>query len=217
MRIVCISDTHEQLGKFDIPDGDVLIHAGDLTRCCRRLNKKYKLEAELRYLNQLPHKHKIWIAGNHEFICEDHPSKIYEMLRDFPTLTYLQDSSCTVNVGSEKMVIYGSPWQPVFHWWAFNLEPEFILKKWQQIPENVDVLVTHGPPLGILDSNSAGKNCGCEHLRNQILERIRPRLHVFGHIHVAYGATDFDNIKFVNAAICDGQYTPVNKAIVVDL
>jgi hypothetical protein len=127
--------------------------------------------------------------------------------------TYLEDSEVVI----EGLRIWGSPWQPAFFDWAFNLPRGPALRaKWQKIPTGVDILLTHGPPQGILDVVPRGDAVGCEELRAE-LSRIRPRLHVFGHIHHAYGQLEADGTRYVNAAICDEAYQATHPAIVVDL
>ncbi|HNC99840.1 MAG TPA: metallophosphoesterase, partial [Myxococcota bacterium] len=113
--------------------------------------------------------------------------------------------------------IWGSPWQPRFFDWAFNLDRgEPLRRVWQKIPDGIDILVTHGPPKGILDRVQRGGEVGCEELR-EALRRVRPRLHVFGHIHEAYGQLHLDGTHFVNAASCNLDYRPVNPPVVVEL
>ena len=116
--------------------------------------------------------------------------------------------------------IYGSPWQPWFYDWAFNLaRGSEIKEKWDAIPTDTNILVTHGPPHGILDQTSSGEHAGCEELLKTVRGRVRPRYHVFGHIHEAYG-TERDpnyNIVYVNASTCNLRYAPVHAPIVFEL
>jgi hypothetical protein len=118
-------------------------------------------------------------------------------------LRYLQDDSCTVSsftpsdsAPSSSIKIYGSPWQPEFFDWAFNLpRGQPLADKWAKIPPDVDVLITHGPPHGILDKTTQGHNIGCEELRKLFdTQSIKPRLHIFGHNHEDYGMTLLNNI-----------------------
>lgn len=112
----------------------------------------------------------------------------------YPSYSYLEDSSCHLvdpnssNNTPTDLLVYGAPWQPEFYDWAYNLPLGARLKeKWDQIPDGVDVLITHGPPHGILDAAADGHLCGCPDLRDTITQRVKPRLHIFGHIHEAYG------------------------------
>jgi Icc-related predicted phosphoesterase len=206
MRIVCISDTHTRHGKLTVPDGDVLVHAGDFTGHGHE-NEVRRFDA---WLGSLPHRHKVVIAGNHDFCFENDPIEARSWLQH---CTYLEDSGVDI----DGLKFWGSPWQPRFFDWAFNLDRGAALAaKWALIPADTDVLITHGPPYGILDKTSRQEPVGCMDLLDAI-ERIRPRLHVFGHIHEAYGIQERGRTRFVNASACDLRYAPVQAPIVVDL
>jgi predicted phosphodiesterase len=218
MRIVCVSDTHGHHAGLAVPDGDLLIHAGDATMS----GSPEELDEFDAWLGTLPHRHKVVIAGNHDRLFEDQPE---EARRRITNALYLQDAERVV----DGVRIWGSPWQPWFLSWAFNLKRGAALRaKWALIPPGIDVLVTHGPPHLIRDRvkgamaqglNIAlghGPNVGCEELREAV-RRVRPRLHVFGHIHEGYGREEADGTLFVNASICDEAYRPVNPPVVVDL
>ena len=203
MKIIAISDTHGLHESLDIPDGDILIHAGDLTRHgtlddVREFNE---------FLGTLPHPRKIVIAGNHDF-CFEKDRETYEEL--LTNCVYLQDQEVII----EGVKFYGSPWQPWFYDWAFNLErgPE-IRAKWEMIPENTDVLITHGPPYGIGDLTARGENVGCADLL-EVGEEIKSKLHIFGHIHEGYGVTTKGEITYINASSCDHLFQPNNEPIV---
>lgn len=206
MRIVCLSDTHNQHDRLAVPDGDVLVHAGDATGH----GTLTEWAAFASWLTALPHRHKVLIAGNHDFCCQREAALARARLCG---VLYLQDELAEV----EGLRIWGSPWQPWFYDWAFNLQrgPE-IAAKWALIPDAVDVLITHGPPAGILDRTTKGEDVGCMDLLRE-LQRVRPKLHVFGHIHEAYGTLDRDGCRFVNASSCDVRYRPIQAPIVVDL
>jgi Icc-related predicted phosphoesterase len=206
-RIVLLSDTHNCNEQISVPDGDILIHAGDATN--RGQIDEIFLFNE--WFANLPHKHKIFVAGNHDWLFEKRPKYAQSLLA--ANVIYLQDSAIEI----EGLKIYGSPWQPAFFDWAFNLQRgEQLAKKWALIPEDIDVLITHGPPFGILDETPRGDFAGCEELRKRV-EVVRPRLHVFGHIHFGYGAAEKFGVRFVNASNCDEDYLPTNPAIVIDL
>jgi len=204
VRLVLVSDTH--LRHPELPPGDLLIHAGDLTHS----GKREELKRAAAWLRAQPHPHKVVIAGNHDFGLER--DRDLERLFE-PGVAYLRDEERRI----AGLRLWGSPWTPRFHDWAFNLDRGPALRAvWDRIPRGLDVLVTHGPPHGILDRTSAGLEVGCEELRRAVEERP-PRLHVFGHIHEAWGAQRVANTEFVNASICDAGYRAAHPPVVRDL
>ncbi len=209
MRIVCISDTHSMHRQVSVPDGDLLIHAGD----CLGVGTLDELADLNDWLGSLPHRHKLLVAGNHDWCLQDEPADAEAMLTN---VTYLRDRETLV----EGLRFYGSPWTPVFFDWAFSRQRGARLaERWRLIPENVDVLITHGPPHGILDEVMIGtraESVGCEELRRRV-EEVRPRLHVFGHIHEGYGQQESGDCLFINASTCLASYKPLNPPIVIDL
>src|SRR5208282_1908879 len=166
MKIVMISDTHGF--KPTVPDGDILVHAGDLTM----RGSKTQVEDAGKWLNSLPHKHKIVIAGNHDWLFQKDLSLAKDLIAG-DGVEYLENSEVWV----EGLKFYGSPVQPWFYDWAFNVpRGEAIREYWNRIPADTDVLITHGPPRGILDQANAKLNtehCGCDDLYEAI-ERVRP-------------------------------------------
>ena len=205
MRIVCISDTHGQHEGLTIPDGDVLIHAGDICG----LDNLHEYDDFDRWIGELPHTDKFVIGGNHDGSFQGGSA-----LAAITNYIYLQDSGITI--GETKF--YGSPWTPPFQNWHFMAGPEEIAKKWAAIPQDTDVLITHGPPWGIFDNvmlDGAGHQ-GCPGLLAAI-RRVRPMLHVCGHIHEGYGKGRGSSTYFVNASSVDENYRLVNAPIVVDL
>lgn len=211
MKIICISDTHCQLSDIRVPGGknDILIHAGDST---------YRGDiAELTKFNEdlgkLPHKYKIVISGNHDWLFQTDPSLARSLMTN---CTYLQDESIII----EGLKIYGAPWQPEFGGWAFNLPRGIPLReKWALIPPDTDILVTHGPPLGQGDMTLSyngfpREQVGCWDLAT-VIQQIKPKLHIFGHIHCGHGVTKDEHTTYINAAICDEQYDPIQKPIEV--
>lgn len=192
MKIVCISDTHGLHDSVIVPEGDVLIHAGDFTN-----EGEWEQVASFNHwLGTLSHPLKIVIAGNHDFCFEREPARAAKMITQAAYL--LDDYACI-----DGVKIYGSPWQPRFYDWAFNLKRgEDIARKWALIPDDTDVLVTHGPPWGFGDQVNYGpQQVGCVDLLDAV-HRVKPRLHVFGHIHEAYGVFEDEDTTFVNASLC---------------
>ena len=189
MKIVAISDTHSQHRGLDVPDGDILLHAGDLT-----LNgTESEVEEFNEYLASLPHRHKVIIAGNHDFCLQTNSLQRSKNL--LSNATYLQDESAVV----EGVKIYGSPWQPAHLNMAFNMADSSQLAEcWMQIPTDTKILLTHTPPFGIGD-RLPDKNIGCTDLLQKVIE-IRPLFHVFGHVHEGRGTYAKHSINFINAS-----------------
>ena len=214
-KIVCISDTHNCNEQISIPDGDILIHSGDATV----KGTGQEVAEYFHWFSKLPHDHKVFIAGNHDWLFQTDNGSARSIAAD-SGVTYLQDSSTEI----AGLKIYGSPWQPRFFDWAFNLNRGAELAaKWALIPDDTDVLITHGPPHGILDqveTRFGASSEGCEELRKRvaaITEDGRLKLHVFGHIHCGYGVHEEFGVKFVNASICDEEYRPTHLPTVIDL
>jgi len=217
MKIVCISDMHGRHKKLSkmlrnkMPKGDVLVCAGDVT-------PSGEIEMMMSFINWLekqPYQFKILIAGNHDKCFENADACLVRDELVKRNIIYLEDKGVTI--GGIKF--YGSPWQPEFCNWSFNLpRGEDLLEKWKYIPSNTDVLITHGPPHGILDVSIYDKiNVGCEDLRDEIFNRIKPKVHVFGHIHFEYGIEEREGIKFVNASVLNEDYIIQNKPIVIEV
>jgi Icc-related predicted phosphoesterase len=237
MRIVCISDTHglhkimEDLNP--LPEGDVLVHAGD----CTNIGKPNEVKEFIEWFMGIKgFDSKIFIAGNHDWAFENHRYPhhrgdfewYYHLMNEEnlsqSDVTYLEDSGFTIDSSefSKPIKFWGSPWQPEFYNWAFNLprSGDELKKYWDMIPEDTDVLITHGPPSEIKDFvnnwRQPVRNVGCELLRFRV-EQIKPLVHVFGHIHEAYGVERNEETLYVNASTCTERYSPSNKPIVIDL
>lgn len=210
MRVVCISDTH---GHFPVvPRGDVLVHTGDYSK--GRGSHTETLQF-YRWLGSLPFEYIVTTPGNHDIIEQDEPDLCAEIALN-NNVYRLVDQSVTVN----GLKFYGSPWQPSFgHSWAFNLPrgSDAIKKKWSEIPKDTNVLLTHGPPEGILDLTRRLDHAGCSDLANRALGLLDLKLHVFGHIHESYGMMMYGPATFVNASTCSLRYTPDHEPIVIDL
>ena len=220
MKLVLISDTHCQLEDVTIPDGDILIHSGDLTyrgnieETAKELFKLSKHRARFKNI--------IFVEGNHDWLGQRNPAIMDQLCLD-NGITLLRDSGITI----DGIRFFGSPYQPEFCAWAFNLPRGQALKeKWDLIPDDTQVLITHGPPNGILDGVERwnGKNCefeiehlGCVDLYNRIQELKDLKLSVFGHIHEGYGSLQMGNMTFVNASVCTEKYRPTNKPWIVGI
>ena len=209
--ITFISDTHTKHKHVtgELPGGDILIHCGDIS------NRGYMNEIKdfLEWFDGIKgYEHKIFIAGNHDFGFQDNPNLCAKLLQDYPTVTYLEDSSVIV----DGIKIYGSPWQPRFYNWAFNVDRGWdIAQKWEKIPQDTDILITHGPLHGILDSTYTGQRVGCEDLYKKVME-IKPKVHCSGHIHFDHGMKEIDGITFINACCLGEDYMYQNGPITLD-
>ncbi|GLH00195.1 hypothetical protein R5R35_000044 [Gryllus longicercus] len=248
IRIVCMSDTHSRTSQlpFDIPHGDIFIHAGDFTK----VGLKTEVKDFNDWLGGLPHKHKIVIAGNHELSFDDSltsqlsPGAIdksthtgYSLVDHIPTLGLPKENitealktanikSCLTNciyLQDTEVILYGikfygSPWQPEYCKWAFGLpRGNELLKKWNQIPDDTDILITHTPPIGHGDLCCTGVRAGCVELLSTVQQRVRPKYHVFGHIHEGYGVSSDGQIIYINASTCNINYLPRNPPVVFDV
>ncbi len=210
MRVACLSDTHMRHRMIAVPDADLLIHAGDLTR----RGGLDEFEDFIAWFAQQPAPHKVLIAGNHDLCCEREPESIRARARELG-VHYLQDEAVRI----EGVQVYGSPVTPTFRNMAFNRDPGAQIRAhWDRIPEGTEILVTHGPPRSVLDRMALGRNVGCVELLERV-RQVRPLLHVFGHIHEARGQGRFPGLatRFVNAA--NARLLPIGQrgATVVEL
>lgn len=204
MKIVFISDTHGLHRQVDIPACDVLVHCGDVTAH----GTWQEVQDFERWLLDQDCKHAVWVAGNHDGACLKMPETKIDNRH------YLYDSSITI----DGITFWGSPYTPTFYDWHFMEDrgPN-IRRHWDKIPDDVDVLITHGPPNRILDYVSYDNtNPGCVDLLNAVRDR-KPRYHAFGHIHEGYGSNPYGETIFINASTCNGRYQPVNKPVVLEL
>lgn len=210
MEITIISDTHGKHSELtdDLIGGDVLIHCGD------SMTSGY-LEQQLidfcEWFDKLDlYTHKIFIAGNHCRLFENNPERALEIISSYKNITYLQDSG--IKIG--RTLFYGTPWQPEFYNWAFNLPRygEGLSKKWENIPDETDILITHCPPFGYLDSVGARGGLGCELLRERV-DSFKNLINCFGHIHYSYGVIQKNSNTFINASNLNENYDYENKPV----
>lgn len=215
MKIIAISDTHNLHNSLVIPECDILIHAGDWSGKGR--------ESECRnfakWLQEQPAKHIVIVPGNHEVEFEENlPASKSWILDHCPKAIILIEESVVI----EGKKIYGSPITPYFFDWAWNRSMRedglagdhrtgqiknvgYIKPHWDKIPNDTDILVTHGPPFKILDLTPSGEFVGCQHLLEKVKE-IKPDIHIFGHIHCSHGEKHIDGTSFYNVCSCDEMY-----------
>jgi len=229
MRFIFISDTHSLHDEMDnslfdfldVKQNNILIHSGDCTNAGREVevNKFVSWFQNLKGFDS-----KIFIAGNHDFAFQTKPLWLNHYINEEnlsqSDCFYLEDNEFVIldPEFSRPIKIYGSPWQPWFHDWAFNLPRNGaeLENKWKEIPNDTDILITHGPPFGYLDITPRHVRAGCEILINRV-EEIKPIIHCFGHIHGGYGVVERNGVIFVNSSICDERYIPKNRPVVIDL
>jgi predicted phosphodiesterase len=227
MRITLLSDSHNKHHAItnDLPGGDLLIHAGDFMNSGY---SQYEAEDFFMWFDKINnYDTKVLIAGNHDRLMQDRSDDVKGILTGYKTIEYLQDEDLVLYYDGhngdrpeDNIRIYGSPWQPYFHNWAFNLprNGEALKAKWEAIPSNTDILVTHGPAQTYLDTAGAPYNTpllGCELLKERI-ELIKPKIHVCGHIHGGRGYHFNGHTHFFNASMLNEQYNYVNKPFTFD-
>ena len=211
MNILCISDTHSKQRHLSLIECDVLIVSGDI--CTSGDVSQVSSFAHWLSTEQHKFKHVILVAGNHDWALYNSKVLCVDIFKDAlgEKFHYLEDSECVI----DGIKFYGSPWQPEFCSWAFNKPRGRELKQiWSMIPDDVNVLITHGPPFGIGDK-VFGNHVGCLELLNRTRHLHELSLHVFGHVHSSSGAyisEEHRGVYFCNAAICDEQYNPTNPA-----
>jgi Icc-related predicted phosphoesterase len=216
-KIICISDTHSlhnliSSEYFNIKDkkNSILIHAGDVSN----RGRIEEIDDFCKWYDGLDFPHKIFCAGNHDWGFQLYPIQIKKILKKYPTIIYLQDDYVVI----DGIKIYGTPWQPEFYNWAFNLKRgKELQEKWKYIDNDINILVSHSPPFGILDYVERDMiHVGCEDLKNRISELKSLKINIFGHIHQGYGQIEEAGVKFVNASICTERYIPTNKPIIIE-
>jgi len=217
LHCVAISDTHNRAEQVRIPDGHLLLHGGDLTM----QGSPAELERAARWLGTLRHRFRAVVAipGNHDFGIETSPQANVDLFREHG-VDLLIDAPLIV----EGLRVYGSPWQPWFYDWAYNFPRDddgaLARSTWAAIPPDTELLITHGPPHGILDKTFGGEDTrvGCPYLLDAVRNLARLQVHLFGHIHEAYGQERRGDTLFVNASTCDRErYAPVQPPIEFDL
>ena len=205
MNITCVSDTHRDYEKLRLDSGDLLVMAGDID-----IWEELDIYRFSRWLNEQDFTYKVVIAGNHDKGLAQNP-----YLSNAMTAIYLNNKATTIS----GFTFWGSPITPTFLNWWFMADRSEIGRFWNMIPPKTDVIITHGPPYGILDMNREGQHCGCEKLLAKVKE-IKPKYHIFGHIHQAKSAEKTmvkDGVTFINCSVLDEDYNLVNEPIKISL
>jgi Icc-related predicted phosphoesterase len=207
LRIVIISDTHNLHGELGVLRGDVLIHCGDGLNGFTRSSRD--LEDLDEWFGRQQFDRIFCTGGNHDFELED---RVTARLPAFRNADYLQDESRHYG----GLHFYGAPWTPELQSWAFYLPYDAMRAKWDLIPDQADVLITHTPPMHVLDQNRHGRHCGCPELQRRLVD-LKPRIHCFGHIHASGGTLRLRGTTFVNASMVDSQYKIARRPYEFDL
>jgi Icc-related predicted phosphoesterase len=210
MKICIISDTHNKHKRLGVlPNADMIIHCGDMSS----VGHSHEIHDFMGWYGHLKQfKYKLIIAGNHDWLFER--NRLIAMDKVPENVTYLEDSGIEI----EGIKFWGSPVQPPFNNWAFNRPEEKLAQHWQAIPDDTDVLITHGPPHSIFDWSIYDKiHTGSPSLYFEVVDRIRPKLHCFGHIHGGYGIKVIENTTFINASNLDEQYMCVNPPVLFEI
>lgn len=219
MKVVCVSDLHGHLP--EISDCDLVLIGGDLCPLGSEPGYGGSVEAQQDWLEgafdnwliSLPATHIVGVAGNHDFIAEGRRGLMQSL-----SWTYLEDEAIEV----EGLKIWGSPYSNFLPGWVFMETDDKLAKRWEKIPDDTDILLTHGPAEGLLDKTLNGDHPGSISLRQRLRELQSLRLFVCGHIHEAYGIDGLfqvvEHIPVVNAShVTFPGYNPVNPPIVVEL
>ena len=216
MKILTLSDTHTKHNSIPsrwLVPADTIVHGGDISS----LGRINEIKAFLEWFNGLDYKNKIFIAGNHDLGFQKvsaNYDEVMSLLKTYPNITYLMDSEVII----DGIKFYGSPWQPEFFNWAFNLKRGTPLRdKWNLIPIDTDVLISHGPAYGFLDMTPSGEFVGCEDLLDVITTKLNIKAHICGHIHCGYGRAYRNNIQFINASTLNERYEVQNEPILIEV
>ena len=196
MRVVVIADTHGHHHDIQpLPEGDILIHAGDMTNDSDTTSGIKTLHSIDHWFGEQDFEKIICIAGNHDRVIEE------GIITKFNNAVYLEDEEYTY----KGVTFYGSPWTPPFYG-VFNANEAALANKFNRISSNVDVLITHGPPHSILDKTRHDNSIG-SHALLTALNRIKPKFHVFGHVHYSTGEHHDGVTQFYNAALAGKDFT----------
>jgi predicted phosphodiesterase len=223
MLITLISDTHAKHNTVNLPGGDLLLHSGDFMTSGY---SQTEAESFFKWYEMQDYDTCVFIAGNHDRIMQNKPAEMRGLLTGYSAIDYLEDEELVLyNDGhngdhpEDNIRIYGSPWQPEFYNWAYNLprNGDELKAKWDAIPDDTDILLTHGPAWGLLDDveGRRGQHLGCELLTERI-KQVKPKIHVCGHIHTGYGYYFDGDTHYFNASLLDEHYRYSHKPFSID-
>lgn len=205
-KLVALSDTHERHRQIDVPDGDVLMFAGDLTMT----GEMAAVKDFAHWLADLPHEHKLVIGGNHDCCFTDHRrDKAIALLEGDAGALYLQGHGTTIG----ELNVFGTPWTQTYNEWCLQKDEDGLRREFQRIPADTDVLVSHGPAYGTGDYLDGYGHIGSEALRD-VVERVQPDLHLYGHVHQHHGRQAPGSY---NVSVLDGEYNVVAEPVVIEV
>jgi Icc-related predicted phosphoesterase len=217
LSICCISDTHSKHNQLDLSKypADVLVHAGDWTG--GRDEDFSETEEFFKWLSAQPYSRKLFIAGNHERTVENNEKLFYDLLKHYPTIEYIHHKAVTIS----GVKFYGSNYSNEFCGWAFMEEDLELSKIWDKIPDDTDVLITHGPAYAhkdlVQEAHDRNPHVGSQALTRRKLDIPSLKLHVNGHIHCDYGKLELSSHTVINAAMLNTNYKLVNDPIVTTI
>jgi len=204
-KIVLFGDSHGRANFHMIrwPKADIAACVGDFSTFGNELDTIAFIEE----YKELPYKYKILVAGNHDKLFERAIGFCEDLCKE-ANIIHLFDRWVDIN----KIRIYGTPWQPPFNNWAFNVKEKDLVRCYAKIPKKTDILLTHCPPYGILDQAGNGYHCGSKALLERV-KQVRPKVHAFGHLHESYGRQKIDGITYINCSLLDGNYNERNEPV----
>lgn len=207
LKVVCISDTHMSHEELKMPEGDILVHSGDFSGMTN-----YEELIELnRWFGTLDYREIYLVPGNHDGQFAENADAARALIPEAKVL---------IDQGAEfdGYKIWGSPWTAKFYDWWFMQHPDKLIDYWKLIPDDTDILLTHQPPFGLLDTVMRHGSVGCPHLRQEVITRVKPLLHVYGHLHLDGGKwVEHNGTIFVNAAVNNEYYNVTREPVVIEL
>lgn len=219
MKIWFISDTHNRHRELTVPDADLVIHCGDESTHGNAWMNEPEARQFLDWYSELDIETKVFVPGNHSTAVEQRLIR----LEEYPEIRFLINEPMQWN----GLKLFGSPYTPLYQDWAYMKKRSRLDEVWQSVPEDVDILITHGPPKGILDlthdvDSKALIQVGCAALRRHVEERIRPQIHAFGHIHDEKGIRNYGMFtrgatQFINCSCCNLATKLKNNGFVVEV
>jgi Icc-related predicted phosphoesterase len=210
ISIVAISDTHGKHKQLsNLPKADIIIHCGDMSS----MGYEHEIKNFMKWFSSLnQYTYKIIIAGNHDWLYETNKLLAKSLIPN--NIIYLEDSGIKIN----GINFYGTPVSKPFCDWAFNRPESKLIEHWRAIPDNTDVLITHTPPHMIGDYvPDSMRHEGSPSLYDEITKRIKPILHVSGHIHEGHGIQVIDETTFINASNLNDRYECVFEPIYIEI